>query len=257
MLPLILVLFLAQNALSLPYTNVNFYNIENAPSIPDNGQLINSNVTTGALEWIDGGDVPLYLQILMTSVNDIAAVNQAAAAIQTIVILGETAPGIPGDACEAAALINASANNAGLRPSLVRFIQRIAGYIDTIVRLVNNPNSVRYSSGSRGNCLGGGRSCQFEAAWDRILRESSPYDFGLLNEEYCAAKRLSTAWNLRSNNVATAITAATIPEVREVVRLGLPEVGEFLRVLSYGGNPGPAGQAAKAALLQRVSQVKC
>lgn len=43
----------------------------------------------------------------------------------------------------------------------------------------------------------------------------------LVNEEYCAAKRLYSAFNARSNNVGAAVTAASVAPVNRAVRQAL------------------------------------
>ncbi|XP_045453631.1 fibroin light chain-like [Melitaea cinxia] len=266
MLSIAVVLFVAQSVLTAPSVDVNFYKINDIPSVRDNGQLVSSYLTDGLFEYIDGGDVPLYAQIMMQDINEMAnkpdPATQATAVMQSIATVGELANGSPGDACEAAALVNAYAyavstgNSAGLRGAVVNFVQRIAGYIDTIVQLVVNPNGVRYSSGPKGKCLGGGRSYQFEEAWDAILDKANAYQVGLLNEEYCASKRLYNAMNVRSNNVAAAITATSTSPINQVSRIAIRPVTQFLRVIIGGGNPVQAAANAKAAILQALAEVK-
>ncbi|XP_046970825.1 fibroin light chain-like [Vanessa cardui] len=266
MLPIVLVLFVAQSAFAAPsVVGVQFRNFNEVAPVPDNGKLVSSYITDGSIAYIDGGDTPLYAQMLIQSINDLAdksdTESQALAVMQNVATMGELSNGVPGDACEAAALINAYAysvstgNSAGLRAALPNFVQRIAGYVDTIVQLVVNPNGVRYSSGPRGKCLGGGRSYQFEETWDAILEKSNAYQIGLLNEEYCAAKRLYNAFNIRSNNVAAAVTAVSTGPVKQVAQIALPQLAQFLRVVANGGNPVQAGAEAKIALLEAISKV--
>ncbi|XP_047538919.1 fibroin light chain-like [Vanessa atalanta] len=267
MLPIVLVLFVAQSAFAAPsVVGVQFKNFNEVAPVRDNGKLVSSYLTDGTIAYIDGGDTPLYAQMMIQAINDMADTSDtsswANAVIQTIATVGELANGVPGDACEAAALINAYAysvstgNSAGLRAALPNFVQRIAGYVDTIVQLVVNPNGVRYSSGPRGKCLGGGRSYQFEEAWDGILDKANAYQIGLLNEEYCAAKRLYNAFNIRSNNVAAAVTAVTTGPVNQLVQLALPQLAQFLRVVANGANPVQAGANAKNALLQSLPKIQ-
>lgn len=67
-----------------------------------------SYLTDGLFEYIDGGDVPLYAQIMMQDINEMAnkpdPATQATAVMQSIATVGELANGSPGDACEAAAV---------------------------------------------------------------------------------------------------------------------------------------------------------
>ncbi|XP_050355702.1 fibroin light chain-like [Nymphalis io] len=267
MLPVALVLFVAQSAFAAPsVVGVQFKDFNEIAPVPDNGNLVSSFVTDGSFGYIDGGDTPLYAQMLIQSINDLAnrrdSASQAAAVVQTISTIGELANGVPGDACEAAALINAYANfvstgnRAGLRSALVNYVQRVAGYVDTIVQLVVNPNSVRYSSGPRGKCLGGGRSYQFEETWDAILDKSNAYQIDLVNEEYCASKRLYNALNIRSNNLAAAVTASSTAPVIQIIQNALAPLAQFLRVVAKGGNPVQAGATAKVALLESLSKMK-
>ncbi|CAH2270020.1 fibroin light chain-like [Pararge aegeria] len=252
MLPLVLIFLFAQGAFSLPVLDVNFYDIIDSPVIPDNGQLINRNITTGAMEYIDGGDIPMYGHMIIAPVHDMASLNdpssQALAALHIITIMGEMANGIPGDACAASAFINAYLNNGG-KSAVASYVQQIIRYIDVIDNQYQNLNAVRYSAGSRGNCAGGGRTYPFEEVWDTILNNCNSWESALLNEEYCAAKRLYSAWNVRSNNIAAAFTASSIPEIREIVKQALPQVADLLRTVANGGNPHQAAQDAKAALL--------
>ncbi|CAH2088083.1 unnamed protein product [Euphydryas editha] len=266
MLSIALILLVAQSAFAAPSSvDVNFYKINDIPSVRDNGELVSSYMTDRSFEYIDGGDVPLYAQMVMQTINDFANVpdpgTKATAAVQTIATMGELANGIPGDACEAAALVNAYAysvstgNSAGLRVAVANYVQRVAGYIDTIVQLVVNPNGVRYSSGPKGKCLGGGRSYQFEEAWDAILNNANAYQVGLLNEEYCAARRMYNAFNIRSNNLAAAITATSTSQVNQIAQIALPQLAQFLRAVAGGGNPAQAGANAKVAILQALGKV--
>ncbi|XP_045778632.1 fibroin light chain-like isoform X2 [Maniola jurtina] len=225
--------------------------------------MINRNITTSVLEFLDGGDIPLYGHMMIDACHDLAmlgdASSQATSAIQIISIVGAMARGVPGDSCEAAALINTAASGrVGLRAALASYIQRYLNRsIDDIVGLVMTPNAVRYSAGARGNCLGGGRNYQFEEAWDRILNQCNVYQFPLFNEQYCAAKRLYTAFNVRSNNMAAAVTAATLPEVQQAAQYAFGPLSDFLRIVAGGGNPVPAAQAVKSALMRSLPEIDC
>ncbi|CAH0719220.1 unnamed protein product, partial [Brenthis ino] len=236
MLHFALILLVAQSAFALPSVGVNFYNIDPNKPFKDNGQLVSSSITDGALQYIDGGDTPLYAQILIQIINDLAnsgdKASQATAVLQTIVSIGELANGSPGDSCEAAAFINASASgNIGeIRSTLTSFAQRIISYMDIISQLVVNPNAVRYSAGPRGNCLGGGRSYRFEEFWDVILGNANAYQIDLLNEEYCAARRLYNAFNVRSNNLSAAITASAGPHALQLMHHAMGPVAQVFSV---------------------------
>ncbi|CAG4960866.1 unnamed protein product [Colias eurytheme] len=267
MLPFVLVLLAAQSAFAAPSTaGVTFYSVNEIPSAPDNGNAVNSYVITGPFDYVDNADIPLYahmmIQIFADMGNSPSSVSKASALIQSMAALGELANGIPGDSCEAAGLINAfayassSGNSAGLTPALVNFVERLSNHIDTISQLIVNPNAVRYSVGPRGNCLGGGRTYQFEEAWDAIMNSASPAQSALLNEEYCVARRMYKAFNVRSNNLAAAVTAANVPQVTQLAQLALPQLSQFLRVVADGGNPTNAAAAAKTSLLQGLSKIQ-
>lgn len=67
-----------------------------------------SYATDGSFAYIDEGDIPLYAKMMIQTINDMAnapdSATQATAVVQTIATIGELANGIPGDACEAAAV---------------------------------------------------------------------------------------------------------------------------------------------------------
>ncbi|XP_050672976.1 fibroin light chain-like [Leptidea sinapis] len=267
MLPFLLVLIAAQSALAAPSASVSFYNANQIDSPVDNGNLVNRYVISGPFDYLDVSDIPLYSNMMLQILGDLSivpdSVAQTSAVIQTIATLGELTNGIPGDSCEAAGLINAfayassSGNNAGLAQALANFVQRLSNNIDSITQLIVNPSSARYSAGPRGNCLGGGRTYQFEEAWDAILSNSSPAASSLLNEEYCVARRMYNAFNIRSNNVGAAVTATNIPQVVQVAQYAVQYLTNFLRVVASGSNPSQAGAAAKSALAQGLAKVKC
>ncbi|XP_069362115.1 fibroin light chain-like [Maniola hyperantus] len=249
------------SALCLPTADVNLYDISEVSVIPDNGKL-NRNVTNGVLAFYDGADRPLLSHILSETCNGWFMFDdshsQAIVALQIIAILGETANGVPGDSCVPAALINTAVSSRGnLRAALVIFFRRIHHHIDAIVRLVTSPNAVRYSTGPRGNCPGGGRTYQFEEAWDRILDQCNIYQFALLNEQYCAAKRLYTAFNVRSNNIAAAFTAVTLPVVQQAALYASGPLSHFLRTVNGGGDLVHAAQAVKTALMRSLDKIDC
>ncbi|XP_061717062.1 LOW QUALITY PROTEIN: fibroin light chain-like [Cydia pomonella] len=259
MLSFALVLLVASSAFAAPSVSVSQYGINEIAPVRDNGRLVSSYVTDRSFEIVDGGDTNIYILTVQQILNDLAnqndAASQALAVSQTLAALGELATGIPGDSCEAAAVANAVASgNAGaIRQAVANFVGRLQSSIDLIVQLANNPNSVRYATGPRSNCVGGGRAYQFEAAWDAILNAASPYTLPLVNEEYCAAKRLYSAFNSRSNNVGAAVTAASVPQVVAVVQRALTPVANFLRAVASGANPAQAAAIAKSALVQAAS----
>ncbi|KAL4706721.1 hypothetical protein ACJJTC_014476 [Scirpophaga incertulas] len=264
MLPFVLVSLFVTSALAVPVSVTQYSINEVAPAV-DNGRLVSSFLTNNAFENVDGGDTNIYILTVEQILNDLAnqpdRYSQALAVGQTIAVLGELATGAPGDACEAAAVVNAyanavrSGNFASVRPALNAYVGRLASNIDVISQFVNNPNSLRYSSGPRSNCAGGGRSYQFEAAWDAVLANANPYQIGLVNEEYCAAKRLYSAFNSRSNNVGAAVSAASVGPVVQAVEGALAPLADFLRAVARGGNPSSAAAGAKQALVQAAARV--
>ncbi|KAI8441080.1 hypothetical protein MSG28_009344 [Choristoneura fumiferana] len=261
MLLFALVLLVASSAFAAPSVSVSQYGINEVAPARDSGRLVSSYLTDRSFELVDGGDTNIYILTIEQILNDLANQNdarsQAMAVSQTIAALGELATGVPGDACEAAALANAvaSGNLNAIRQAVGNWVGRVQASIDLIVQLANNPNGLRYASGPRSNCAGAGREYQFEAAWDAVLNAASPYTLPLVNEEYCAAKRLYSAFNSRSNNVGAAVTAASVPQVVAVVQQALTPAANFLRAVASGGNPGQAAGVLKSALVQAASSV--
>ncbi|GBP72856.1 Fibroin light chain [Eumeta japonica] len=184
-------------------------------------------VTAGAFELSDGGETNIYTLTIQEIINDLSkqpdAQSQAIAFGTTLAVLGELAAGSSGDACAYANAVDAyvgylgSGNSAGLRGALGGVVGRLNGAIDSIAGLATNPGSLRYSRGASGGCAGGGRSYQFESAWESVLGSAGINNAGLLNELYCASRRLYNAYNDRSNNVGAAASAAAIAPVAKVV----------------------------------------
>ncbi|CAK1542718.1 unnamed protein product [Leptosia nina] len=267
MLPFVLVLLAAQSAFGAPSTaSVSFYNVNEIPSVPDNGGLVNSFLISGPLDYIDGGDISLYaqmaIQILSDKANSADPVSKASAVIEAIAALGEISHGIPGDSCEAAALSNAfaysvgSGNNGGLRQAIANYVSHLSSNIDAISQLIVNPNAVRYSAGPRGNCLGGGRSYSFDDTWDAIINSASAGRAALLNEEYCVAKRMYNSFNVKSNTFGAALTASNIPQITQLAQYTVQPLAQFLRTVASGANPLREAAAAKAALAQGISKIQ-
>ncbi|XP_014355181.2 fibroin light chain [Papilio machaon] len=257
MLPITLILLVVTSAFAAPSVTVTQYNANDIPPVPDNGKP-SSSIENAFSVLNDDGDSNIYILTIRQILNDMAnqadSKSQSLAVGQAIALLGELVYGSPGDACTAAELINAytSGNKAATRAALVNFIQSLVANIDSFVQLILNPNSVRYSSGRRGNCVGGGRNYNFEAAWDSVLSEADPFLSSLYNEEYCAAKRLYNAFNIRSNNVGAAVTAASLSPVTEVVQKAYGSLTNLLRAIGNNGNVIGAAAAAKVELLRSV-----
>ncbi|KPJ04925.1 Fibroin light chain [Papilio xuthus] len=74
----------------------------------------------------------------------------------------------------------------------------------------------------------------------------------LYNEEYCAAKRLYNAFNIRSNNVGAAVTAASLSPVTKVVQRAYSTLANLLRAIGNNGNVIGAAAAAKVELLRSL-----
>ncbi|MDK0628343.1 hypothetical protein P5F04_15870 [Clostridium perfringens] len=262
MLPFVLVSLLVSGAFALPAVSVSQYNYNEIAPVADNGKLVSSYLSSNAFDLVDGGDTNIYILTIQQIINDLSNQpdprSQALAVAQAIAVVGELASGIPGDACDASAFVNAyanavrSGNNAGLRAALNRYLGRLAADIDRIAQLAVNPNALRSAVGPRGNCAGGGRTYQFEAAWAAINNGSN----GLINEEYCAAKRLYSAFNARSNNVGAAVSAAAAAPVARAVQQALNPLSNFLRVVASGANPSSQAAAAKAALLRAGASIQ-
>ncbi|XP_053616298.1 fibroin light chain-like [Plodia interpunctella] len=259
MLPIVLVLFVAAGSFAAPSVSIIQAGINQIPRLPDDGRLVNSQVIDSAFESYDGGDTNIYILTIQEILKDLAsrsdADSQSLAVGSAIATLGELAPGTPGDACQNAALINAVAGGVG-SSALGSWANGISNAIDNIVLLVNNPNAARNAVGARGNCAGGGRSYQFEAAWNAAFETSNPYNIGLINEQYCAAKRLYGALNNRSNNVGAAVSAAATAPARAALQQALPQLANFLRVVGNGGNPAGAASAAKSAIRSAAANVQ-
>nr|WNY14697.1 fibroin light chain [Cnaphalocrocis medinalis] len=260
MLPIVLVSLLVSSVLAGPVVNVAQYNVNEIAPARDNGRAVSSYITDRSFELVDGGDTNIYILTIQQILNDLAnapdANSQAIAVGQTIALLGELAYGIPGDACEAAALVNAVATRSGVRGALNNYLARLAANIDLIAQVGVNPNAYRYSTGPKANCAGGGRTYQFEAAWDIAISNSNAYNVGYINEEYCAAKRLYGALNSRSNNVGAAVTAAVSGPVAKAVEYALVPLSDFLKTVVSGANAGSAAAAAKNALIQAGGRVQ-
>ncbi|XP_072945576.1 fibroin light chain-like [Epargyreus clarus] len=265
MLPLLAVLFVAQSVVAAPSVSVSLIPVNQYPTIPDNGRPVNRYVVDGASGWIDSADMPFYAQMALQAVYDMAdsgdVSSQAGSLVSTIAILGELVAGLPGDSCESAAFINAYAyaastgNNGGLKQAASNYLSRLNTYIDLIVQLIVNPSSVKFSTGPRGTCLGGGRTYQFEQAWDGILNNSNAFQIGLLNEIYCAARRMYRATSATSNNVASALTAVSAPIINNAAQIAMPDLANLMRTVANGNNPTQAAAIAKASLAQALSKV--
>ncbi|XP_049878768.1 fibroin light chain-like [Pectinophora gossypiella] len=249
MLPIVLVLFVATGAFAAPSVSVSQVPINEIAPAYDSGRGVTPGLLLNLWDLCDGGDTNVHILTLEQVVNDYSRLPnsyaQAQAVATILAVLGELATGVPGDACNAANAINAYASGRGGNS----YLGQLAANIDLIAQLANNPEKLRYAVGQRGNCAGGGRSYQFEAAWDAILNRANPYTIGLVNEEYCTAKRLYQALNVRSNNVGAAATAAALPPVVTAVQRALGPVLAFLRAAANGNVGAAAVAAAKQALL--------
>ncbi|XP_068622931.1 fibroin light chain-like [Battus philenor] len=260
MLPFILVLLVATSAYAAPSVVISQYNVDEIPPVANNGKP--SSAIENAFDvLVDGGETNIYILTVRQILNDLAnqpdPCSQALAVGQAIAILGELAYGNPGDACSAAELVNAyvSGNKASLRTALLKYIENQASNIDAIVQLILNPSSIRYATGRRGNCVGGGRSYSYEPAWDAILSNSDPFQAGLLNEEYCATKRLYNAFNIRSNNVGAAVTASSLPPVAEIIQKAYSSLANLLNAIATNGNVVGAAATAKIELIGAAASV--
>ncbi|XP_013148799.1 PREDICTED: fibroin light chain-like [Papilio polytes] len=257
MLPITLVLLVVTSVFAAPSVTVTQYNVNDIPPVADNGKP-SSSIENAFDVLSDGGDTNIYILTIRQILNDLAnqsdPKSQALAVGQAIAILGELVYGNPGDACAAAELVNAytSGNKAATRVALINFIQSLVANIDAFVQLILNPNSVRYGSGRRGNCVGGGRSYNFEAAWDSVQSDADPFLSSLYNEEYCAAKRLYNAFNIRSNNVGAAATAASLSPVTEIVQRAYAALVNLLGAIGNNGNVIGAAATAKVELKRAI-----
>lgn len=247
MLPIVLVLLVASSALAAPSVNINQYSINEIAPRHDSGVGVSSALLDRLFELSDNAEMNIYTLSSIQVINDLAdqpdPYSQAVAVAQAIAVLGQIGHGITGDSCAAASAINEYASGRGSRG----YLTSLASSIDTIAQLATNPGSLRYSTGPRGGCAGGGRTYQFEAAWDAILDHASPYNIGLHNEQYCSVKRLFGASNVRSNNIAAAATAAAT--AAQSVQHAIGPITNFLRAAVNGGNVAQAAASAKAALL--------
>ncbi|KAJ8720720.1 hypothetical protein PYW08_006185 [Mythimna loreyi] len=259
MLPYVLVLLFATSTLAAPGVLLNAVSINDVVPPKHNGRITSAHWTEQATYINDGGDTSPYVLTAQQVTNDLANQadkrSQALALAQTIGILGPLGTGIPGDACAPAEAIDAyvkysrSGNKFGVCAAVRKFVQSLSSTIDTIVQLTSNPNSLRYATGLRGNCNGAGRTYQFEAAWDYILANAPKSSAGLVNEQYCSAKRLYNAFSSRSNNVGAYLTAVSLPEVISVFTEALHPVANFVSAIA-SGNAHAAASAAKKALAQ-------
>ncbi|KAJ0172750.1 hypothetical protein K1T71_011889 [Dendrolimus kikuchii] len=263
MRPIVLVLLFATSAFAAPSVLLKQYSENEIAPTKDNGKQVSSYLTDRTFDLFDGGDTNIYILNAIQVVNDFAnrgdSYSQARAVAQTIAAAIDLSSGIPGDACASADVSNAysaavrSGNLSGFRSALNRYIKYIASNLDAIVRIANNPNSGRYSVGPSSGCVGGGRSYDFESVWQSVLaRVSSPLDY----EEYCLAKRLYSAFNVRSNNIGAAITASSIPQVVKVYESVLGPASNFLRTIARGGNAAQAAGKLRTALVNAASKTR-
>nr|BAB39501.1 fibroin L-chain [Dendrolimus spectabilis] len=261
MRPIVLVLLFATSALAAPSVLLKQYSENEVAPTKDNGKQVSSYLTDRTFDLFDGGDNNIYILNAMQLMNDFAnsgdSYSQARALAQTIATAIDLSSGIPGDACASADVANAysaavrSGNPSGFRSALNRYIKYIASNLDSIVRIANNPNSGRYSVGPSGGCSGGGRSYDFESVWQSVLAGSSS---SLDYEGYCVAKRLYSAFNVRSNNIGAAITATSIPQVINVFEAVLGPASTFLRTIANGGNAAQAAGKLRSALVNAASR---
>lgn len=244
-----------QCAFAAPQVQIIAQNIDEVPRPRDNGRQVNSYLGTGLFELLDGGDKKtVFILSIEHVISDLLrqpdSYSQAMGLSNAVALVGELAPSAPGDACGSADMVNAyaSGNQGAIRQAVSNYVSVINTNIDTIAKLAVNPSSLRYAVGPSGNCPGGGRSYQFEAAWDRILESSNPYQIGLVNEEYCSARRLYTANSVQSNNVGAAISASSTAPITQVFAQSIGPVSNFLRAAISGQNVQGAAQAAKSAI---------
>ncbi|KPJ01426.1 Fibroin light chain [Papilio xuthus] len=244
MLPITIILLVVTSAFAAPSVTVTQYNANDIPPVPDNGKP-SSSIENAFDVLSDGGDTNIYILTIRQILNDLAnqsdSKSQALAVGQAIAILGELAYGNPGDACAAAELVNAytSGNKAATRAALGNFIQSLVANIDSLVQLILNPNSVRYSF-------------KLQDAVAISKRQRIILVLCLYNEEYCAAKRLYNAFNIRSNNVGAAVTAASLSPVTKVVQRAYSTLANLLRAIGNNGNVIGAAAAAKVELLRSL-----
>ncbi|KAG6456738.1 hypothetical protein O3G_MSEX009920 [Manduca sexta] len=220
MKPIVLVLFVAAGAFAAPSVVLNEYSENELPR--------SNSLTERAFGLIDGGDVNIHILNLQAVLKDLSERDprsQALAFGQTLGVL----------------LINAyaagvkSGNFSGFRSVLYNFVHQLASNLKLIVKLASNPASVRFSTGPSGNCLGSGRSYQFEAAWDAILSSSS---------------------SSRSNNVGATITALSLPPVAQVLEAAGESTSHLLRAVASGYDASAAAASASKALLRAVERIQ-
>nr|WAP28758.1 fibroin light chain [Yponomeuta cagnagella] len=258
MLPLVLVLLVAQSALSAPSVSVNQVAYNQAEGPRDNGNLINSYVTDAVFGLLDGAEQNIYMLTNQQIVNDMAnsgdPTTQALALGQAINLVGE-AVGSAGDACAYANLANAYASgNAGaVSQALSGYVNRLNANINAVARLAVDPSAAGSIVGSSGGCAGGGRSYQFEQVWDSVLANANAYTIGLLNEQYCMARRLYASYNPQNNNVAAALSASAIPQVRQILSSAAGPLANLMRVVASGGDPAQAAASAQQAVAQAAA----
>ncbi|CAH1634850.1 unnamed protein product [Spodoptera littoralis] len=261
MLPVVLVLLVATSALAAPGAYLNIISIDEAIPPKDSGRGVSAFRIDQATEISNEGEISAYLLTFAQTTkdlgNDADRVSQALAAAQTIAYLGTVSSGVPGDACAPADLINTvvsasrSGNNQAVRSATAKFVSYLSSLIDNIVELSVNPESVRFAVGPRGNCAAGGRNYQFEAAWDSILASAPASSTHLVNEQYCAAKRLFKGFSVVSNNAGALLTAVSLPSVNQAFQNVLPQAANFLAALP-SGNAASAASALKQALYNSV-----
>ncbi|CAH0591421.1 unnamed protein product [Chrysodeixis includens] len=246
MLPVVLLL-VATSALANPVARVDQVSYNDVGS---------NSIIDGVLDVVDGGDTTFNLLTSQAIIRDLVSLpdprSQALGYGQAIALIGSLATGIPGDSCAAAQFIDDYVNGVTEGQSVRNFINSLAGQIDLVAQLSSNSNALRFATGPRGNCNGGGRNYQFEAAWDLIFDAATPSQFNFINEQYCAAKRLNSAVSARSNNAAAVITAVSLPVVNNILLNSLNEITDFAGAIGQGNARAFAG-AAKSALLRAAS----
>ncbi|KAG7304976.1 hypothetical protein JYU34_010410 [Plutella xylostella] len=252
MLPIVLVLLVAQSAFGAPAVQLSLANFNEVAPSKDNGRLVNRHVSDGAFDLIDRGELNVYTLTAVNVLGDLAGApdsySQALAVGQTINLLAELT-GPASDGCEYTNIINeAVSGNSGAAQRA--YASRLARNIDTIVKFAQNPNAARLAASRNGSCAGGARGFNLEAAWDSILSNAS--QIGLLNEQYCTVKRLYGATSASSNSAAAALTAASLAPSAYVNEAALGPLANFLRSVASGANPAQAGLAAQRAIRSAV-----
>ncbi|XP_026736676.1 fibroin light chain-like [Trichoplusia ni] len=246
MLPVVLLL-LAASALANPFGRVNQVSYDDVGS---------NSVIEGILDSVDGGDLTFNILTFEAIIKDLVSLpdprSQALGFGQAIALVGSLATGIPGDACAAAQFIDNYVNGVRDGQSVFNFVNSLASQIDLVAQISSDSNALRFATGPRGNCNGGGRNYQFEAAWDLIFDSATPSQFNYINEQYCTAKRLKSSVNVNSNNAAAVITAVSLPVVNNILLNSLNEITAFAGAVGQGNARAAAG-AAKQALLRAAS----